>query len=133
MRLSILALLLVIPMGVGAAACTPRASPREVPGTYVLARGPAIDTLIVHADGRWTRRLTVEGRAIRSDTGSWSVEKVTGENRIVFENLDPEPPTDGSTRSGMWAVAAERPLFGQTRLPVSYDLDIAFIRVSGQQ
>jgi hypothetical protein len=33
----------------------------------------------------------------------------------------------------MWAAAAERPLFGQTRLPVSYDLDIAFVRVSGQQ
>src|SRR5688572_9259017 len=84
MRRRILALLLVIPTGVGASACTPRASPREVPGTYVLARGPAIDTLIVHADGRWSRRLTVEGRAIRSDTGSWSVEQVTGENRIVL-------------------------------------------------
>ena len=120
------------------AACGRRARPDEVPGTYVMNRGRAADTLVVRPGGTYLRRYVAPGGAPATDSGAWSVDTATGEGRIVFEGfvarwrgeVFPGLPDPGGGRGGLWAVAAERPPGGGVRLPVNDDVGWAYVRVA---
>ena len=67
--------------------CEARARPEEVPGTYVMNRGRAADTLLVRPSGTYVRRHVAPGGALVVDSGSWSIEQTTGEQRVAFEGF----------------------------------------------
>lgn len=104
----------------------------RLPGTYVAARGPLHDTLVVRADGRWTRRAGVAGRRVLADSGRWwTGYDGEGWRTVGFDGFVLSPDLEGRGGRGTWYVSPERPLFGllAARLPAGADSDEAYVRV----
>jgi hypothetical protein len=115
------------------AACNSPASIDWVPGTYVMNRGSAADTLIVRLNHTYERRYVLPGSAAVIDRGAWSVDTLAGEQYVVFEpfwarwhaETGGSPPT-----GGFWPVQPERTITGAIVLRVSEDEDREYRRVS---
>jgi len=111
-------------------ACSRSVSPSELPGTYVMNRGQAADTIFVRSDGTYLRRLVLPGEAPVSDTGQWQLEPVAGEERIVFAKLRAKwPGLREESPPGYWPVRTVLGAGGQVRLPVDEDLGWAYVRL----
>ena len=108
-------------IGIVGLGCSRRAAPEDLPGTYVMNRGRAADTLVLEPDGRYIRRYVAPRTAPVTDTGTWSIESVTGEGRLALEGfparwqVETSPEAGDGTRRGLWAVTAERSLSGSIR------------------
>jgi hypothetical protein len=113
-------------------ACTRPADVRDVPGTYVMNRGRAADTLIVGADRRYRRVYVAPGQAAAIDTGGWSVDTVGDRVFVTFEHFSSRWRADlglePSRVVGYWPVEPERTLDGLIRLVVNSDLGLAYVQ-----
>jgi len=116
------------------AACTQRADLRDVPGTYVMNRGRAADTLIVGTDRHYRRVYIAPGQAAVIDSGTWSVDTVGDQILVTFEHFAPRwrAETDAGPELrlviGYWPVEPERTLGGAIRLVVDPDVDWAYVQ-----
>lgn len=119
-------------------ACTRPAPPEAVPGTYVMNRGQAADTLVVLVDGRYWRRYVPPVGAAAVDTGRWEYDTMPGDApRVSFARFpvrwqaETFPP-DTTWRigpPGWWPPEVEQTWRGQVRLPVDSDLGWAYERI----
>ena len=126
---------LLLALSAGAVACTRAVPPEEASGTYVMNRGRAADTLVVHAGGTYVRRYAAPGRVVVTDSGRWSIDHIGRERVIGFAAFTPRWrsetfPGAAPPAVGWWPVQPERAaLGGEVRLPVSDDLGWAYVRV----
>jgi hypothetical protein len=119
------------------AACARSVPPEEVPGTYVMNRGKAADTLVVRADRMYVRRYAAPGRPMAIDSGTWSPDHVGSSPMLGFQGFpmrwEVETSPDGrDTARVLWLVSAQRDARGGVRLLVDEDLDWAYIRVAAR-
>jgi len=111
-------------------------NPRDVPGTYVMNRGRAADTLIVLQQGRYRRVYRMPGQPVSIDSGTWSVDRSRRQMVIKFAALWPrwraETEASSLRRSPLapvaWSVELTRTLGGRVKFFVDEDLDWAYVR-----
>jgi hypothetical protein len=111
-------------------------NPRDVPGTYVMNRGRAADTLIVLQPGRYRRVYRMPGQPVIVDYGTWSVDRSRHQMVIKFATLwarwRAETEASSLRRSPLapvaWSVQPTRTLNGRVKLLVDEDLDWAYVR-----
>lgn len=110
----------------------PLERPEEVTGTYVMDGGAARDELTVRADGRYVRSYALPGETAVVDSGTWEIERSSGEPRIVFSDFAPrwraQAFPDVPMRRGYWSTYAERSAGGTVRINVNEDLGLAYVR-----
>lgn len=111
-------------------------NPRDVPGTYVMNRGRAADTLIVLPQGRYRRVYAMPGQPVVIDSGTWSIGRSGHQMVVKFGALSPrwETETEASARrrspplaSASWSTEPTRTLSGKMKLWVDEFLDWAYI------
>jgi hypothetical protein len=134
MHLARLAALIVV------AACSEwPISARDVPGTYVMNRGRAADTLIVLPHGRYRHIYAMPGQRVVIDSGTWLVNQAPHQVAVRFSTLWARwrNETDGSylRRSLLtpmsWSVEVSRTLSGRIRMYADENLDWAYVRRGG--
>jgi hypothetical protein len=114
-------------------------NPREVPGTYVMNRGRAADTLMLQQDEHrrlYRRVYRMPGQPLVIDSGTWSVDRSRRPMVVRLTTIWPRwrAETEASTlrRSPLtpviWSAEPTRTLSGRIRLWVDEDLDWAYVR-----
>jgi aminoglycoside 6'-N-acetyltransferase I len=104
---------------------------RELPGTYVMNRGHAADTLILERGGHYRHVYALPDKPVAIDTGRWTVDTFHEEVYVAFERFwqrwRAESDMGALLRypisAGPWRATMERSLTGRIRLPVDPDLD----------
>jgi hypothetical protein len=131
-RLRVLAALLL-----AAAACSSwPIGPRDLPGTYVMNRGQAADTLVLLEQGTYRRVYRRSGDSPVIDTGTWSVDTVHKELVVTLQGFwqrwraETEMGVMRRTvlTSGTWRAPLERTLSGSIKLIVDSDVEWAYVR-----
>ena len=117
------------------ASCSVPASLDWVPGTYVMNRGRAADTLVVRANHSYERRYAMPGAAAVIDHGAWSVDTIEEHRYVTFEPFVARwkaetDPTGTAPTSGFWPVQPERTMTGAIVLNVNSDLGWEYRRIS---
>ena len=106
--------------------------PAEIAGTYVLNRGPARDIIVLQPQGRYVRTYAPPGGATVTESGTWEVDRSSGEPRVVLSDWVPrwraQHFPNVPMRPGYWSTPAERGFGGAVRLNVSRDNGLAYIR-----
>lgn len=117
------------------AACNVPVSQDRVPGTYVMNRGRAADTLMIRANHSYERRYSLPGSTTHVDRGTWSFDSLRAERYITFDSFPPRWHAETRPRSwqdsrGFWPVMPERTITGGIVLGVDPDLDWEYRKVS---
>ena len=98
--------------------------------------GRAADTLVVRTGGTYVRRYVAPGQPLVIDSGTWSLDTLSGEQMLGFHKFptrwEAETPfaSDRDTVPVLWLVRAKRDIRGGVRLVVDDDLDWAYVRSS---
>ena len=107
---------------------------RELPGTYVMNRGRAADTLILEREGQYRRIYAMPDKPVVIDTGRWTVDTFHKEVYVAFESFWQRWRAEsdmGALRRfpisvGPWRAPQARTLSGRIQLAVDPDLDWAY-------
>jgi hypothetical protein len=110
--------------------------PRDVPGTYVMNRGHAADTLFVLPGGRYRHVYAMPGQPVVIESGVWTVDQSRHPVVVIFESLWPrwrnETETSTLSRSPLapanLRAEATRTITGRIKWWVDEDLDWAYVR-----
>jgi hypothetical protein len=110
--------------------------PRDVPGTYVMNRGHAADTLFVLPGGRYRHVYAMPGQPVVIESGAWTADRSRRTTVITFESLWPrwrtETETSSLSRSPLapanLRAEAMRTFSGRIKWWVDEDLDWAYVR-----
>lgn len=110
--------------------------PRDVPGTYVMNRGRAADSLIVLPGGRYRRVYAMPGQPVVIESGAWTVDPSRRPAVVTFESLWPrwrnETEASWLSRSPLapanWRAELTRTFTGRIKWWVDEDLDWAYVR-----
>jgi hypothetical protein len=129
------ALLAALPLLATACLAWP-VSPRDVPGTYVMNRGRAADTLIVLPQGRYRRAYHLPGQPAVVDSGAWAINGSRRPMVVTFFGMWMRwrSETEASTllRSplvpAVWSMEPTRTFNGRMKFLVDEDLDWAYVR-----
>ena len=106
----------------------------ELPGTYVMNRGRAADTLILEREGHYRRVYAMPDKPVVIDTGRWTVETFHDEVYVAFASFWQRWRAEsdmGALRrfpiaAGPWRAPPERTLSGRIQLAVDPDLEWAY-------
>jgi hypothetical protein len=115
------------------AGCSRPATPREAVGAYAMNKGKARDTLVIYANGTYSRRYAVFGAPIVVDSGRWTWDPIKTEHVLTLEKFVPRwndelyPPTQATP--GFWPAEPERKFDGTVIIPVETHLGWAYVRV----
>src|SRR4051812_49949639 len=60
---------------------------RAIPGTYVMNRGRAADTLMVGSHGRYRRVYALQGEPVAIDSGTWTYDTYHGDVVVRFSSF----------------------------------------------
>jgi hypothetical protein len=127
-------------LGLLAAGCGRQAALSEVPGTYVMNRGRAADTLFVRADGHYRRTYVYPGQQAVVDTGAWTVDTSGADIFVTFAGFlarwraETDPPVLQAqlpATRGYWATKPERTASGRVQIVVDPDDGWAYVRKEG--
>jgi hypothetical protein len=127
---------LLLPFAIAVIGCSRPADLRDVPGTFVMNRGRAADTLTLQSEGRYRRAYVAPGQEAVIDTGTWSVDTVGRDVYLTFDAFTPRwraetsPPAVRSVASAMgyWPARPERTWAGDIQLVVDDDLGWAYVK-----
>ena len=122
-----------------ATGCSVEARPADVPGTYVMNRGRAADTLWLEPGGTYAHLYRYPGEAPILRHGSWTwgstgdVAVVEVDDFIMLSTRESFP--DGiRSRGGIWPATIERsPFTGAVFIPVNDDTGWTYERISAAQ
>jgi hypothetical protein len=114
-------------------------SARDIPGTYVMNRGRAADTLILLQHGRYRHIYRMPGQRVAIDSGTWLVTQSGHQIVVRFSALWQRwrNETDFSyvLRAPLtpvsWSVEPSRTVSGRMRLDAEEALDWAYVRRGG--
>lgn len=112
--------------------CTrPVDDPAAISGTYVLSGGVGRDELVLRPEGRYVRRYTPPAGPAVTDSGTWEMDRSSGESRVVLSDWIPrwraQRFPDIPLRPGYWSTYAERGPFGPVHLNVSADMGLKYV------
>jgi aminoglycoside 6'-N-acetyltransferase I len=104
---------------------------RELPGTYVMNRGRAADTLILDRQGHFRRIYAMPDKPVVIDSGRWTVDTFHETVYVAFATFSQRWRAESDMgalprypiAAGPWRAPPERGFSGQIRLPVDPDLD----------
>lgn len=121
---------------VATSACRAEAHRADVPGTYVMNRGRAADTLWLMPQGHYTHlyRYPADAPIVRGGCWTWSrfenTPLVELDDFIMLSRRETFPSALRQ-QGGIWPAQIERSLLtGRVRLPVDDDVGWAYERVS---
>jgi hypothetical protein len=106
--------------------------PAAIAGTYVLNGGSARDELVLQPRGRYVRRYSPPAGQALTDSGTWEMDRSSGEPRLVLSNFVPRWRSqhfpEVPIRPGYWSTYATQRPFGAVRLNVSADSGLEYVR-----
>ena len=110
-----------------------------MPGTYVMNRGRAADTLILQANGHYRRIYAMPGQTVAVDTGAWSATTLHGDEWVTFTTFWPRwrAETETSTlyrfplKAGPWQALPGRTLTGRLQMVVDEDIEWSYVQRGG--
>lgn len=134
---------LLFAAALGACDRAPPVTAAELAGGYRFSYGPAVDRLVLCADGSWHHRYARPSSPAMEQAGRWELAGVSDDDpRVVFEGYVPrwkedEPalarrPAAGSPMpagSGFSSMLVERGAARRPRLIASLEQDRAYVRL----
>lgn len=120
-------------------ACSVQARPADVPGTYVMNKGRAADTLWIKPGGTYAHLYRYPGEAPILRRGSWTPASMPGLGAIevddfIMHSRRESFPSAVPTQGGIWPAPVERsPLTGAVFIPVDDDSGWTYERISTAQ
>ncbi|MFN2570406.1 MAG: hypothetical protein ABR537_02170 [Gemmatimonadales bacterium] len=109
---------------------------REVPGTYVMNRGRAADTLVIQPQGRYVHMYRAPGQPVVVDVGAWSIDTIHKQAVVTLHGFWQRWRTETEASEllrhplapGLWQVTPQRDALGRLRLMVDEDIEWLYVR-----
>ncbi|MEO8140336.1 MAG: hypothetical protein ABI742_11860 [Gemmatimonadota bacterium] len=115
-------------------ACNRPSGSAPLAGRYVLDRGVAQDTLVLLPDGRYLHSTAFEAHALLTDSGTWRMTAVDGQQRLQINHWVLWALPDSNREmlnadAGTWYARIDTLPDGTLSLPLGQGLSGAFVAI----